>query len=119
MKKIICTTKCFDGRKVYDVGEFKLIDDNAQVPAYFRLDAEAPRVEAAAPKRFNPMEPVTYKINQPVVPRGGMATGLSSAPIKAMPTAGSIAAEKAQEKDAEETSVLQPLIKRRGRPRAS
>lgn len=118
MKKIVCVQKCYDGKRIWEQGDTREILDNAAIPGHFALLGGKPEV-VIAPARYNPMEPVVFKQNHPVVPRGGMATGLASAEIKPMVTAGSEAIRKA--KEAEESSnkesVLQKIIKPRGRPR--
>lgn len=110
--KIICVNKCYDGRKVYEIGESKEIPDGSPVPAHFR-SADAIPEPKVTPTRINPMEPVVFKQNQPVVPNGGMATGLNVSIVNPMPTAGAEAIRKAQAINTEEVSVL----KTRGRPR--
>jgi hypothetical protein len=113
MKKIVCVKKCFGfQRRLWEPGQTVEIADNDQIPPHFQFGGSlAPIVKD--PNVYNPMEPIVVKLNQPVIPRGGMATGLKVGVVESMPTAGSEALKKAQEVKVEEI----PVLKRRGRPR--
>ena len=117
MKKIVCITKCFDGKKVWEQGEQKTISDNDAIPAYFKLLEDIKPVEP--PKREDPMKPITLKFGEIPSPKGGMASGVGILKIGQMPTASSeaIRKEKELQENSEEKSVLQEIIKKRGRPR--
>ena len=116
MKKIICIRKCYDGKRVWDVDQVATVSDDHVVTKHFRLESEPAPVKII-PKMKDIMAPVTLKPNQPVVPVGGMAAGMKLDEVKPMVTAGSEAIRKANEAKKQETSVLQPIIKTRGRPR--
>lgn len=120
MRKVVCVVKCYDGKKVWEVGESKVIADGVPVPAHFKFAEDIKPVEP--PKLNDPMKPINAKPGEILTPKGGMGAGLGILRVNPMPTAGSEAIRKAKEAElvSKEPSVLQNIIKRApGRPKKS